>query len=49
MTLAQWAKIVILQTFVDISWELNVTKVICSVVLTYERDKSNGSQKTLKL
>ena len=39
----------ILQTFVDISIELNVTGAVDSSFYTYERDKSNGSQKTVKI
>ena len=46
---SQWATMVILQTFVDISSELNVTGAVGSSFLMYGRDKSNGSQKTLKL
>ena len=39
----------ILQTFVGISRELNATGAVGSSFLTYERDKSNGSQSNFKL
>ena len=41
-------KMVILRTFVYMSRELNVTGAVGSSFLTYERDKSNGSQNSFK-